>query len=138
MADQPGDQLARQAMMAAGLGGDRVASAAAAESLGRGVADLLPSFPHESPVPLPRFLARQLWPAGFLPVAAAPVVPLAPPPGVTPAPIAAAPAVVPRPAVPTPPEPAAPPTRQIRPAVVGDDSGLGRLVRVNIAQRRGM
>ncbi len=62
--------------------------------LGQVLFQFLPSMPHESPIPLPRALARRLFPGGFQPLAAptmAPPVPLIP----------AAPAAPP--AVPAPP-----------------------------------
>ena len=51
------------------------------QQAGNGVFQLLPSLPHESPVPMPRFLARALFPGGFVPgrlpaqVQAAPMAP---------------------------------------------------------------
>ena len=58
--------------------------------VGQAIFQFMPSMPHESPVPLPRFLARALFPQGFipgrLPVAQPP--PLVQPPIQPPAPAA--------------------------------------------------
>lgn len=67
--------------------------------LGQVLFEFLPTMgPWESPIPLPRALARRLFPGGFQPFAAptmAPPVTLIPP--AVPAPVVPAPAVVPAP-----------------------------------------
>ena len=58
--------------------------------LGNAMLQILPSMPHESPVPLPRFLARALFPQGFVPgrfPAAQPAAQLIPPAGIPAQPI---------------------------------------------------
>ncbi len=69
------------------------------QGVGQAIFQLLPTLPHEAPVPMPRALARQLFPGGFQPFAA----PMAPVPLIPPAPApvvpVAAPPVVPVPAV---------------------------------------
>jgi len=63
--------------------------------LGQALFQFMPTLPHESPIPMPRALARQLFPGGFVPRLPAQV----PPAPVTLIPPAAAPPVVPAPAV---------------------------------------
>lgn len=56
--------------------------------LGNQAFQFLPSMPHESPVPMPRFMARQIWPAGFIPKQVAPYrapAEMVPPAGASPA-----------------------------------------------------
>jgi len=56
-----------------------------------------PTLPHESPIPMPRALARQLFPGGFQPFAAptmAPPVTLIPPAAPAAPPVVPAPAAV--------------------------------------------
>jgi len=62
------------------------------QGVGQAIFQLLPTLPHEAPVPMPRALARQLFPGGFQPFAV---------------PTMAAPPVIP-PAAPAPPVPAPP------------------------------
>lgn len=71
------------------------------QQLGQALFAFGPTLPHEAPIPMPRALARQLFPQGFQPFRAptmAPPVPLIP---AAPAPVVpvAAPPVVPVPAV---------------------------------------
>jgi len=51
--------------------------------VGNAIFQFLPSMPHESPIPMPRVLAKALFPGGFQPFAAPmapPVVPVVQPP----------------------------------------------------------
>jgi len=63
------------------------------QGVGQAIFQLLPTLPHEAPVPMPRALARQLFPGGFQPFAV---------------PTMAAPPVLIPPAAPAPPVPAPP------------------------------
>ena len=65
------------------------------QGVGQAIFQLLPTMPHESPIPMPRVLARQLFPGGFQPFRAAPT--LAPPVALVPPAAPAAPPVVPAP-----------------------------------------
>ncbi|MBA7665416.1 hypothetical protein ES703_73486 [subsurface metagenome] len=67
------------------------------QQLGNALFQFLPSMPHESPIPMPRALARVLFPQGFQPFRAAPT--MAPPVTLIPP---AAPPVAPAPAPPAP------------------------------------
>ncbi len=69
------------------------------QQLGQALFAFGPTLPHEAPIPMPRALARQLFPGGFQPFAA-PMAPVLIPPA-APAPVVpvAAPPVVPVPAV---------------------------------------
>jgi len=68
------------------------------QQLGQVLFAFSPTLPHESPIPMPRALARQLFPGGFQPFA---VPTMAPPvqPALIPPAAPAAPPVVPAPAV---------------------------------------
>jgi len=65
------------------------------QQLGQVLFAFSPTLPHESPIPMPRALARQLFPGGFQPFAA----PTMAPPALIPPAAPAAPPVVPAPAV---------------------------------------
>jgi len=80
--------------------------------VGNALFQFLPSLPNESPIPMPRVLARALFPGGFQPFrAAAPAYPALVPPAVIPP---VAPPVRPTPpaAVAAPARPPAPPPRK--------------------------
>ncbi|MBA7671997.1 hypothetical protein ES703_80168 [subsurface metagenome] len=74
------------------------------QKVGQALFALGPSMPHESPIPMPRFLARALFPQGFIPRLPA-VTPLAPPAQLIP------PAGIP--AAPPAPAPAPPAANQV-------------------------
>jgi len=62
--------------------------------LGQTLFEFLPSMPHESPVPMPRALARRLFPGGFQPFGAPTMAPVTLiPPAAPAAPVVPAPAV---------------------------------------------
>jgi len=78
--------------------------------VGNGIFQFLPCLPHEGPPGMPRVMARQLFPQGFLrpqPAAVAPPAAMAPP-------VTLIPPAVPAPAVRRQPLPAAPPAPRKR------------------------
>jgi len=123
---QPGDQLFK-GVLEGQVGG---------QQLGTAAFDLLPAMPAEGPPFMPRFMARAIFPNGFL--GAQGLVPPAWPPAAAPPP----PAVAQVPAVNTPaapPAPAPPPARPgHRPPVSEATSGEVRAVRIFQAERKGM
>ncbi|MBA7670905.1 hypothetical protein ES703_79052 [subsurface metagenome] len=107
------------------------------QQLGQAIFNFLPSLPGEGPPGMPRFLAKQLFPNGFVPGAlpAAMAPPVVQPPVVQP-PVAAArpPAAA---AVPQPPAPPAPAARVDR-RVLDSEMVTARSIRQVVKERRGM
>ena len=105
--------------------------------VGQAILQLLPSMPHEGPPFMPRAIARQIFPAGFLrqqpeevppTVVAPPAVPAAPPPNQ---------GNHPRPPAPAPPAPARQPApKQDR--SFDSEMVTARSQRVRIRERPGM
>ena len=113
--------------------------------------ELGPTLPHESPVPMPRFLARRLFPQGFLPLQQPAALPVP-----TPEIIQAAKAVQPAPAqAPAPPanqvvnaapQPAAVQANQVpqsaprgwRSAAQGNEPIITKSQRIRIVERKGL
>ena len=93
------------------------------QQVGNALFQLAPTLPHESPVPLPRVLAKILFPQGFVPFVAAPA-PARP----------AAPLIPPAPAVPA--APAAPPAAARPPAPAVDARGNQILRREPATRKR--
>ena len=111
------------------------------EGVGQAIFQLMPSLPHESPIPMPRALAKVLFPQGFvpgrfpvLPVAAqAPAPTLIPPAGMPVQPPAAQPPMPP--AQPAAQPPVAPLTRPIS---SGGELITARSQRIRIRERAGL
>lgn len=115
------------------------------QQLGNALFQFLPCLPHEGPPGMPRALARQLFPQGFvpgrfpaLPVSQPPVAqPLIPPAGTQPpAPTAARPPAQPQPAaVAAPPNPA---PMGYRPTASGGEPIQAKSQRIRIVERKGL
>jgi len=104
------------------------------QQAGNGIFQLLPSLPHESPIPMPRVLAKALFPQGFQPFRVA--APVAPAPVVVAQPIQPpAPAVNQVPPAPPRAAPPAPPKLQDR--SLDPEMRTARSIRQVVKERRG-
>jgi len=111
--------------------------------VGQAAWSLAPTLPHEAPLPMPRFLARALFPQGFIPgriPAVAPMAPpvtqpLIPPAGIQPPAPAANQVVTPPPAPPA--QPAQPAARLPR-DVSAHEPIRPTSQRIRITERKGM
>ncbi len=112
------------------------------QGVGQALFQFLPSLPHESPIPMPRALARALFPQGFQPFRAAPTMvvpqaaPLMPPAGIPAAPVVQPPPQAARP-------PAQPVAQPPQPLVTRSISSGGNPIRassqrVRIRERPGL
>jgi len=129
MQNQPGDQLLSGLLQGQPLDGRKV---------GQTILQLMPALPHEGPPGMPRAMARQLFPRGFMMQPAAPAVPpaaMAPAPPVPPAPAAQLPGNGPAPA---PAQPARQPEPKAQDRSLDPETVTARSQRVRISERSGL